>query len=41
MFVVFANQQFRYRFDDATKKVEVEAYARKVGVPEAQIDWEA
>jgi hypothetical protein len=40
MFVVFANRRFRYPLGDLAKKAEVEAYARNVGVPESQIDWE-
>jgi hypothetical protein len=40
MFVVFAGQTFRYAFGDAGGKAEAENYARSIGVPESQIDWE-
>jgi hypothetical protein len=38
--VVFADRSFRYRRGDAAARDEVEVYARSVGVPEAQLDWE-
>jgi len=38
-FVVFANRVFRYQGRDPAERRRVEAYARSVGVPEAQIDW--
>ena len=40
MFVIFPNKQFRYDLGDANGKADAEAYARSVGVPEAQLDWE-
>ena len=38
-FVVFAKRVFRYPSRDPAERQRVEAYARSVGVPEAQIDW--
>lgn len=40
MVVVFANHVFRYRRGDVAARQRVEAYARSVGVPAAQLDWE-
>jgi len=40
MRVVFAGRQFRYRRGDAAARRAVEDYARGVGVPESQLDWE-
>ena len=40
MFVVFPGRQFRYRLGDAAGKAEAESFARSIGVPESQIDWE-
>ena len=40
MIVVFAGRSFRYGRGDHRARREVEAYARSVGVPEAQLDWE-
>jgi hypothetical protein len=40
MVVVFAGRSFRYRRVDESARRDVEAYARSVGVPEAQLDWE-
>jgi len=40
MVVVFANHVFRYRRGDVAARQRVEAYARSVGVPGAQLDWE-
>ena len=37
--VVFHGRVFRYSKGDRTRRVEVEGYARAVGVPEAQLDW--
>ena len=37
--VVFAGQVFRYARGDRSARGDVEAHARSVGVPEAQIDW--
>ena len=39
-FVVFAGRTFRYRSGDRGARREAEAYARSVGVPEGQIDWQ-
>jgi hypothetical protein len=38
-FVVFAGRIFHYPRQDRTRRSEAEAYARSVGVPEAQLDW--
>ena len=38
-FVVFGGRSFRYGRGDREARTEVEAYARSVGVPEAQVDW--
>jgi len=38
-FVVFAGRAFRYPRGSQEARVEVEAYGRSVGVPEAQLDW--
>ena len=40
MFVVFAGRSFRYDLGDAAAKAEAESYARSIGVPDAQLDWE-
>ena len=40
MFVVFAGREFRYPLGDAGARARVEDYARSVGVPESQLDWE-
>src|SRR5579859_131088 len=37
--VVFAGRIFRYRRGDSVARSNVVAYARSVGVPEAQLDW--
>jgi hypothetical protein len=37
--VVFRGRVFRYPKGDFAGRGDVEAYARSVGVPEAQIDW--
>src|SRR5437879_2875440 len=39
-FVVFADRVFRYPRGDALARAEVQDYARSVGVPEPQLDWE-
>jgi hypothetical protein len=39
-YVVFAGRVFRYSRGDAAARAETEEYARSVGVPEAQLDWE-
>ena len=38
-FVAFGGRVFRYPRGDRAGRSEAEAYARSVGVPEAQIDW--
>jgi hypothetical protein len=40
MFVVFAGRVFRYPLGMEAPRGEVEAYARSIGVPESQLDWE-
>jgi hypothetical protein len=40
MFVVFGGRRFRYALGDEAAKAEAERYARSIGVPESQIDWE-
>ena len=40
MFVVFAGRQFSYILGDLAAKATVEGYARSVGVPDSQLDWE-
>jgi hypothetical protein len=37
--VVFYGRVFRYSKGDRIRRAEVEAYARSVGAPEAQLDW--
>ena len=41
MFVVFSAREFRYPLGEASSREQVEKYARSVGVPESQLDWEA
>jgi hypothetical protein len=41
MFVVFAGREFCYRLGDVAAKGIVEDYARSVGVPDSQLDWES
>jgi hypothetical protein len=38
-FVVFSGRVFRYPRGDRDGRSEAEAYARSVGVPDAQLDW--
>jgi hypothetical protein len=38
-YVVFAGRIFTYDRQDLTGRAEAIAYARSVGVPEAQVDW--
>jgi hypothetical protein len=40
MFVVFGGRRFRYALGDQAAKTEAEEYARSIGVPESQLDWE-
>lgn len=39
-FVVFADRVFRCPRGDAAARLEAADYARSVGVPESQLDWE-
>lgn len=41
MFVVFGGRAFRCPRGDATRRAEVEEFARSRGVPEGQLDWES
>jgi hypothetical protein len=38
-FVVFAGTTFRYARGDRAGRERAEAYAKSVGVPDAQLDW--
>jgi hypothetical protein len=38
--VVFARRAFTYRFGDIDGRAAAVAYAREVGVPEPQLDWD-
>jgi Lon protease-like protein len=38
-YVVFSGRIFKYARGDAPGRAEAQAYALKLGVPEAQIDW--
>jgi len=38
-YVVFAGRIFRYQRGDQAARAQAIAYARTVGVPEAQLDW--
>jgi hypothetical protein len=40
MIVVFSGRVFRYPRGETSGRQEAEAYARSVGVPDAQLDWE-
>ena len=37
--VIFAERVFRYSRDDRDARIEAQAYGRKRGVPDAQLDW--
>ncbi|MEV6108643.1 hypothetical protein AB0M28_28670 [Streptomyces sp. NPDC051940] len=39
-YVVFAGKTFAYGRGDGAGRAEAAAYARSVGVPEGQLDWE-
>ena len=39
-FIVFADHVFRYPRGDAAGRSRAQDYARSVGVPEPQLDWE-
>ncbi|MFF3359158.1 hypothetical protein ACFYWN_42745 [Streptomyces sp. NPDC002917] len=39
-FVVFAGRVFRYPRGDAAGRTKVKEYARSVGVPDTQLDWD-
>jgi hypothetical protein len=39
-FVVFAGRIFRYPHGDTGSRAAAEEYARSIGVPEPQLDWE-
>lgn len=39
-FVIFADRIFRYPRGDEASRARVEEYARSIGVPSPQLDWE-
>jgi hypothetical protein len=39
-FVIFADRVFRYPHGDTASRARAEEYARSVGVPEPQLDWQ-
>ncbi|MGP8159508.1 MAG: hypothetical protein ACLPWO_07910 [Thermoplasmata archaeon] len=40
MFVIFPRKVFRYRVGDKAGKRQAQDYARSIGVPGRQIDWD-
>lgn len=40
MFVIFPHRIFRYRVGDLSERTQVQDYARSVGVPPSQVDWD-
>ena len=40
MFVIFPHRVFRYRAGDGAGKMQAQDYARSIGVPARQVDWE-
>lgn len=40
MFVVFPRKVFRYRVGDRAGKTSAQQYARSIGVPGNQVDWD-
>jgi len=40
MFVVFPRRVFRYRVGDKAGKTQAQDYARSIGVPGRQVDWD-
>ena len=39
-FVVFPKRVFRYRLGDRAGRAEAQEYARSIGVPSRQVDWD-
>jgi hypothetical protein len=39
-FVIFPKRVFRYPIGDQTRRAEAQEYARSIGVPQWQVDWE-
>ena len=37
--VIFPRRVMRYRREDQAARAEAEAYARSLGIPDAQLDW--
>ena len=40
VWVIFADRIIRYHRGDGKRRAEVEEYARSVGVPDSQLDWD-
>ena len=40
MFVIFPHRVFRYRAGDRAGKMQAQDYARSIGVPARQVDWD-
>jgi hypothetical protein len=40
-FVIFPKRIFRYRIGDKNRRAEAQEYARSIGIPQWQVDWEA
>jgi len=40
-FVIFPKRVFRYPIGDLARRAEAQEYARSIGVPQWQVDWEA
>jgi len=40
MFVIFPRKIFRYRVGDLAGRTHAQQYARSIGVPTGQIDWD-
>lgn len=39
-FVIFPKRVFRYRIGDRARREEAQDYARSIGIPPRQVDWE-
>jgi hypothetical protein len=40
VWIIFADRIFRYQRGDGNRRAEVEDYARSVGIPDSQLDWD-
>jgi hypothetical protein len=40
-FVIFPKRVFRYPIGDQARRAEAQEYARSIGIPQWQVDWEA